>query len=73
MPLRRALPVLPIPLRRQEPAIALDLQALLERSYASGRYDTMDCRTVLEPPLPPEEAAWANELLQAAEKTLKDH
>ena len=68
MPLRQPLPVLPIPLRRNEPPVTLDLQALLDHLYAAGRYDDLNYRVELEPPLPPQDAAWAAELLQAAGK-----
>ncbi|MGA2863042.1 MAG: DUF4058 family protein [Verrucomicrobiota bacterium] len=68
MPLRQRLPVLPIPLRRNEPPVTLDLQALLDLLYAAGRYDDLNYRVELEPPLPPQDAAWAAELLKAAGK-----
>jgi hypothetical protein len=66
MPLRLRLPVLPIPLRKNERPITLDLQALVEQAYSRGRYDDIDYRAELDPPLPAEEAAWAAQLLQGA-------
>jgi hypothetical protein len=66
MPLRQRLPGLPIPLRQQEPRITLDLQALIDHAYAAGRYDRIDYRRPLDPPLPTEHTRWADELLKAA-------
>jgi hypothetical protein len=68
MPLRQRLPLLPIPLRRQEPPLRLDLQSLIDQAYASGRYHKLDYRIDLDPPLLPEDALWATDLLQAAGK-----
>lgn len=68
MPLRQRLPVLPIPLRQHERPIPLDLQALLDHAYATGRYDDTDYRAELDPPLPAEDSAWAAELLKTAGK-----
>ena len=68
MPLRQRLPVLPIPLRPEEPPVTLDLQALVDQAYTTGRYDRLDYETELDPPLPTEDAAWAEALLKAAGK-----
>jgi hypothetical protein len=68
MPLRQRLPVLPIPLRRHEPPLSLDLQALIDQAYATGRYHKLDYRVDLDPPLLTEDAAWAADLLQATGK-----
>jgi hypothetical protein len=35
------------------------------KSYAAGRYHQLDYRADLDPPLSPEDAAWATALLQA--------
>jgi hypothetical protein len=64
MPLRRKLPVLPIPLRRHETPLTMDLQALLDHAYAAGRYYKLDYRRELDPPLSAEDAAWAAGLLK---------
>jgi hypothetical protein len=66
MPLRVRLPVLPIPLRQNERPVTLDLQALLEQTYSFGRYDDIDYRAELDPPLPAEDATWAAQLLHEA-------
>ena len=65
-PMRARLPSLAIPLRPQDPPIALDLQAILDQCYAKGRYDRIDYARDPEPPLSAEDAAWARELLAAA-------
>lgn len=64
---RERLPVIPVPLAIGEGVVALDLQAILNRCYESGRYaNRIDYR---EPPPPPpfspEDAAWIDELLKA--------
>jgi hypothetical protein len=64
--LRQRLPVIPVPLRKSDPDVSLDLQDLVGRAYASGRYDTTDYTRPCEPPLPAEDAAWAEALLRAA-------
>ena len=66
MPLRQPLPLLPVPLRQHEPRVNLDLQTLVNQAYAAGRYHQLDYRVELDPPLPPEDAAWAAALLRAA-------
>ncbi|MBM3833579.1 MAG: DUF4058 family protein [Verrucomicrobia bacterium] len=65
MPLRQPLPVIPIPLRQGETRINLPLQQLADRVYAVGRFDLTDYTVEPEPPLSPEDAAWASELLKA--------
>jgi hypothetical protein len=66
LPLRQRLPVLHIPLRQHESPVSLDLQALVDQAYAAGRYDDLDYTAELDPPLAPEDAAWAAELVRAA-------
>lgn len=65
-PLRQRLPSLPIPLRQTDRSISLNLQALLDQCYTNGRYDSIDYSQESDPPLTPEDAAWASELLKAA-------
>jgi len=63
-PLRQRLPIIRVPLRRGERDAALDLQALLDPCYERGRYeDKINYSKAPEPPLPPEELAWARQLL----------
>jgi hypothetical protein len=63
--LREALPVVPVPLRRPDPDVALDLGAALRQIYNSARYERrIDYRT--DPPLPAlpaEDIAWLDALL----------
>jgi Protein of unknown function (DUF4058) len=66
LPLRERLPVLPIPLRERESPVKLDLQALVEQIYETGRYDDLEYEAELDPPLAGEDAAWADALLKAA-------
>jgi hypothetical protein len=48
--------------------VLLDLQALLDQAYTTGRYDHLDYRQALDPPLSAGDAAWAEALLRAAGK-----
>ncbi|MGA2496318.1 MAG: DUF4058 family protein [Tepidisphaeraceae bacterium] len=66
IPLRHPLPRIPIPLRQNDPAISLDLQPLIERVYVAGGHDDIDYRKPPDPPLAPDDAAWADALLKAA-------
>jgi hypothetical protein len=64
-PLRRRLPTINIPLRESDPDAKLDLQSLIEQAYRNGAYDDIDYSVPPEPPLSPEDAAWAAELRTA--------
>jgi hypothetical protein len=68
MPLAERLPAIRIPLRRGDPDIALDIQALVNAAYEDGRYDDIDYRKPCIPPLAAEEASWADDLLKGAAK-----
>jgi hypothetical protein len=65
--LQQRLPVLPIPLLPGDPPVKVDLQAVLDRCYDAGSYVRRvryrDRQPV--PPLRPEQAAWAEQLLRA--------
>ncbi len=63
--LRERLPVIPVPLRPKDTDVPLDLQAILDQCYRNGGYEDIDYRAAPEPPLAPEEAAWADALLRA--------
>lgn len=67
-PLRSRLPILSIPLRPTDGDVALDLQALIDRCHANGRYDELDYSRDPSPPLDSADAAWADELLRAVGK-----
>ena len=67
LPLRQALPVIRIPLRKGDADAKLNLQALLEQAYRNGAYgSSIDYTQPPDPPLDAADAAWAAELLQAA-------
>jgi hypothetical protein len=63
-PLRERLPVIKIPLRRKDTDVKLDLQALVDQAYRTGRYDDTDYRIDPDPPLEGDDAKWADELLR---------
>jgi hypothetical protein len=65
-PLRERLPRIAIPLRPGDRDVALDLQEVLDQAYEHGRYDRTNYQRPLDPPLTPDEAAWANEILRKA-------
>lgn len=65
-PLRQKLPVIRIPLRMTDPDVPLDIQALVDRCYESGRYWLMDFGQPLAPPLSVEDEEWARECLKSA-------
>jgi hypothetical protein len=67
--LRDALPSIAVPLRQTDPRVQLDLQALIEHAYGSGRYERrIDYTKPCDPPLEGEDAAWADERLHSAGK-----
>jgi Protein of unknown function (DUF4058) len=68
LPLRQRLPILPIPLRPGEDRVEVDLQAVVDQTYAAGRYDKLDYSLALDPPLPAHDAAWAEQILREAGK-----
>jgi hypothetical protein len=68
IPLAARLPVLPIPLRRSDPEIRLDLQALIENAYEDGRHDMNDYARPLDPPFIGADAEFAEQVLKQAGK-----
>ena len=60
------LPTIAVPLRSGEPDALVDLQGLVARAYAEGRYDRTDYARPCDPPLTGAEADWADALLRAA-------
>lgn len=64
VPLRERLPVISIPLRETDADVPLDLQPLIDQCYEEGRYDDIDYTVNPDPPLDPEDAAWADALLR---------
>jgi hypothetical protein len=66
MPLRQALPTIPIPCRETDADVPLALQPVLDRVYAEGGHDDMDYRKELRVPLEPKDAEWAAGIVRAA-------
>jgi len=67
--LQDRLPSIAVPLRKDDPRVRLDLQTLIDQAYTSGRYHRrLVYSKPCEPPLEPEDAAWADEVLRAAGK-----
>lgn len=63
--LAQRLPVIPIPLKPEDPDARLDLQAVLDSAYDRAGYDLeIDYRSEPQPPLEEPLAAWADELLR---------
>jgi hypothetical protein len=63
--LRDPLPEIPVPLRPGEPEPVVALQPLLHQVYDSARYERFIYHGDPEPPLGPEDAAWAAGLVPA--------
>ncbi len=62
--LRQRLPNIRIPLRATDADAILDLQRPIDRAYEMGRYGyRLDYTRPPEPPLSPEDAAWATQVL----------
>ena len=60
----RRLPSIRVPLRPTDADVRLDLQSLVDRCYANGRYDDLDYRAEPNPPLEAEDAAWTDAMLR---------
>jgi hypothetical protein len=64
LPLTQRLPAVPIPLRRTDRDVLLDLQPLIDQIYEKGRYaEDIDYSEPLRPPLSADEAEWAAKLV----------
>ena len=55
---------LPVPLRPSDKEITLEMQPLIDTCCERGGYGASDYAPPLEPPLSPEDAAWAEALLR---------
>ena len=65
--LREPLPRFGIPLAGDDPDVPLDLQAAFAQNYEEAAYrDRIDYSRPCQPPLPPDDQAWANELISRA-------
>lgn len=66
---RQTLPVIPVPLLQPDPPVSLDLGAALQTAYARAHYDLrLHYEEPPVPPLSPEDAQWAAELIEEARK-----
>jgi hypothetical protein len=65
--LRDKLPIIPVPLERDESEPTIDLKVVLDRVYDEAGYEYRLYRTSPEPPLSPTEAAWAKDILAKTE------
>jgi hypothetical protein len=65
--LRRRLPVITVPLLPEDPPVQLDLQAAFDRAYDAGPYrkTIRYGKDPIDPPLAPQQAAWAATALKA--------
>ena len=71
-PIRLAdrLPPIAIPLRPRDPKVYINLQALVDRAYASGRYHRrLDYSKPCDPRLDGTDSVWADDLLRRAGKS----
>jgi len=59
--LREPLPVIPIPLRKGEKDVFIDLQSLLNQVYEAGRYHLLDYRNLPDLPIPQADQQWLQE------------
>lgn len=66
VPLRAPIPPIRVPLREGDADVVLELQPLIERAYAAGGHDDIDYTKPLDPPLAPDDEAWADDLLRKA-------
>lgn len=66
IPLAKALPVVPVPLRYPDPDVPLDLNRVLHQVYRNARYERqIDYRTDPPPPsLSPDDATWLDTQLR---------
>ncbi len=62
--LRDRLPALRVPLRATDADVVVDLQPLIDQCHERGRYHLLNYRLELDPPLPPEEAVWVDQVLR---------
>ena len=68
LPLQSRLPAIRIPLRPQDQDVLLRLQPLIEQAYQNGRYDDLDYRAALDPPLDADDSAWTEQWLRSQGK-----
>ena len=63
---QRPSPVIPVPLSKPDPDIALNIQSMIDSIYARSRYErSIDYRKPVTPPFDPAESRWLEQRLQA--------
>lgn len=62
--LRDRLPIIHVTLRPADAKAPVNLQLLFDQCHEPGRYHLLNCRLKLDPPLPPEEESWINQILK---------
>jgi hypothetical protein len=62
--LRERLPTIPVPLAPPDADVPLDLQEVLHRTYDAAGYAKYIYQETPDPPLPPEDAAWARKIAE---------
>lgn len=63
---RHRLPSIPIPLKREDPEVPVDLQGVFDTVYDRARYNlSLDYTRPLDPPLPESQDVWLSQLLAA--------
>lgn len=72
MNVQALLPVIPIPITLDVPAVSLNLRSALDRVYDEGRYaDELDYSLPPVPPLRSTDAVWAADLLKKSARKKK--
>jgi hypothetical protein len=61
--LRDPLPAIPVPLAAPDPDVHLDLRLVLDRAYDAADYGKYIYQEAPEPPLSPDDEAWARQFL----------
>jgi hypothetical protein len=62
--LGKRLPKIPVPLRKSDAGIAVDVQELINLAYRRGRYDDIDYSKPPDPPFEGDDARWIGEVLR---------
>ena len=63
------MPQVRIPLRQADADVPLDLQTIVDQAYQNGRYDDIDYKERLDPPLDGDDVNWVEQLLQQPTKS----
>ena len=67
--IRDPLPTIPVPLKKGDPDVPLDFQAVFRTVYDRARYDlSLDYDATLQPPLSEDDAEWVRRLIQSTKQ-----